>query len=362
MRSAERMEMRAAALLLVASFALLGCPGKVAEPGSDAGLPVLDGGATADAGTADGGVAPDAGEASDSGFLSARYPCDQGIASDPSVVWYEGFEEGSVSAFAARYDQVDDSAGMALSTDHPLASCTSTSLGLTSGGSVNATDFYKQLPDADELYVRWYAKYQAGVPWHHTGMWFGGYNPGSAYPYINAGTQPSGSQLVMFAIEPIWGVGMPDPKLDFYNYWMNMHTCSSCGGSYWGNALVNHSTFTADDDAWMCLEVHVKLNVDVSSASGAVLEVWKNDALVQSYPETAGTGYWVQDHFCPVGADINCNYSPTAAGPLDIQFRDSSSLHLNAFWPQNYITSTSTGTVWFDEMVVATTRIGCEQP
>ena len=250
---------------------------------------------------------------------------------------------------------------MALSSDRPSSSCGASSLALTSGGSVNATDLYKSLPDHDELYVRWYVKYQAGVPWHHTGVWFGGYNPTSAFPYINAGNQPSGSQLVMFAIEPVRGAGSPNPQLDFYDYWMNMHTCSSCAGKYWGNSLVERSSFTADDNTWMCIEVHAKLNTDVASAAGAALEVWKNDVLVQAYPETAGTGYWVQDHFCPVGADVGCNYTPFAPGPLDIQFRDSSSLHLNAFWPQNYITSPNTGTVWYDDMVIATARIGCER-
>src|SRR2546422_2058265 len=30
--------------------------------------------------------------------LADRYPCDQGIASDPAGVWAENFEEGSVAA------------------------------------------------------------------------------------------------------------------------------------------------------------------------------------------------------------------------------------------------------------------------
>jgi len=34
-------------------------------------------------------------------------------------------------------------------------------------------------------------------------------------------------------------------------------------------------------------------------------------------------------------------------------------LKLNAFWPQNYITDPASGTVWFDDMVVATVRVGC---
>src|SRR5436309_4914882 len=109
-----------------------------------------------------------------------------------------------------------------------------------------------------------------------------------------------------------------------------MHTCSGCGGSYWGNALISRTAFTASDNTWACVEVPARLNTDMASDAGAVLEVWKSDSLVQRFPDTAGAGYWVQDHFCPVGADgSQCNYSPTAAGPADLQFRTTTDLKLN---------------------------------
>src|SRR5204862_431369 len=78
------------------------------------------------------------------------------------------------------------------------------------------------------------------------------------------------------AMEPVWGSGAPNPVFDFYNYWMTMHTCSGCGGSYWGNALISRTAFTASDNTWACIEVHAKLNADVGSDAGAVLEVWKD--------------------------------------------------------------------------------------
>jgi hypothetical protein len=158
----------------------------------------------------------------------------------------------------------------------------------------------------------------------------------------------------------VWGVGSPNPRFDFYDYWMTMHTCSGCAGAYWGNALVSRNAFTADDDQWACVEAHAKLNTDLSSGAGAELEVWKNDVLVQQFPEAGASGDWVQDHYCPAGADgAQCNYSPTAPGPLGLQFRSSAALQLNHLWLQNYITDTSAGSVWFDDVVVATTRIGC---
>lgn len=303
------------------------------------------------------------------GHLADRYPCDRGIAADPVVVWAENFEAGSVSAVTARYDDYKNSAGMALVPDKPPRSCGTASMSFTSGGSAgsadDATHLYQKLlqPNGsgyDELYVRWYVKYQAGAPWHHTGVWIGGYSPPTNWPNPQAGTRPMGDDRVSFAIEPVWGSGAPNPRFDFYNYWTKMHTCSSCGGAYWGNALVSRSTFTADDNEWACVEVHAKLNTDMASGTGAALEVWKDDVLIQRFPETGATGYWVQDHYCPAGADgSQCNYSPTAPGPLDVQFRTSAALQLNHFWPQNYITAASAGTVWFDDMVVAKTRVGC---
>src|SRR5437867_1821441 len=302
-------------------------------------------------------------------LLADRYPCDQGIGTDPDVVWHEDFEASSVAAITARYDDSKNPGSMALVADKPSKSCGAASMRLTAGGSTasadDATDLYKKLlrPDGsgyDELYVRWYVKYQAGAPWHHTGVWFGGYNPPSDWPNPQAGIRPLGNDRVSFSVEPVWGNGGPNPVFDFYNYWMQMHTCSGCGGSYWGNALISRTAFTASDNTWACVEVHARLNTDMASDAGAVLEVWKNDSLIQRFPDTAGAGYWVQDHFCPVGADgSQCNYSPTAAGPADLQFRTTTDLKLNAFWPQNYITDPASGNVWFDDMVVATQRIGC---
>jgi hypothetical protein len=292
--------------------------------------------------------------------LAARYPCDQGIASDPAVVWVEDFEGGSVSAVTSRYNDYKNAGGMALVADRPSGSCGAASMRFTAGGSNPATDLYKRFDAGhDELYVRWYVKYQAGAPWHHTGVWFGGYNPPSNWPNPQAGTKPNGDDRVSFSIEPVWGSGAANPVFDFYNYWMKMHTCSSCGGSYWGNALISRNAFTADDNGWACVEVHARLNTDMASDAGAALEVWKDDIPIQRFPETAGIGYWVQDHFCPAGADgAQCNYAPSAQGPSDIQFRSTTDLELNYFWPQNYITDPTAGSVWFDDMVVAKIRIG----
>jgi hypothetical protein len=298
------------------------------------------------------------------GTLVARYPGDAGIEGDPAVVWAEGFEQGSVAAVTARYDNWKNAGGMALVADVPPGSAGLASLRMTAGAAMPATDLYKRLPDRDEIYARWYVKYQAGVQWHHSGVWIGGYAPPSPWPSPHAGTRPNGDDRFSVAVEPVFAVASGAARLDFYNYWMRMHSwmdAPSGGDAYYGNTLVHLSDFTVDAGRWLCLEVHVRLNTSPSSAQGAVLEVWKDDVLVQRFDDNGPRGYWIRDKFCPAGADgAECTNYPAAANTvLDLQFRSTPALRLNAFWPQNYITSGPVGSLQFDNMVLAGERVGC---
>jgi len=375
-RVPRRFILGLATLVLSSSPACAAHDGSVAGaaggPGHDSDAAVDgDAGAAADSDVSgkSGGPTGDGGAAGVG--LSSKYPCDQGLASDPAVVWLEDFEEGSVSAVVSRYDNANHPAGMTLVSDVPPSSCGKASLKLTSGVNANATDLYKRLvPGHDEWFVRWYAKYQAGIQWHHAGVWFGGYDPPLPYPDPQAGLKPNGDDRFSIAVEPVWGVGQPNPRFDYYNYWMQMHSWMQTpqgSTAYYGNSLVHRASFTADDDAWICLEVHVKLDTDVTSSAGAVLEVWKNDALVQHLDAQAPTGCWIKDKFCvqgPNGADgSECTSYPNLCTqpyvPLDMQWRSTTSLQLDYFWPQNYITSGPDGSVEYDDMVVATTRVGC---
>jgi hypothetical protein len=302
--------------------------------------------------------------------IAAKYPGDVGIESDPAVIWAENFEEGSVGAVTARYDDKKNEGGMTLVPDVPPKSSGKASIRWVAGGTgASATDVYKKLPDHDELYARWYARYQKGITWHHTGVWVGGYAPPLSYPNPQAGLKPNGDDRLSVSIEPVFDIGLPSVRLDTYDYWMAMHSWMDQpmgSTAYYGNAVINQKGFTVDEDQWMCLEVHIRLNTDAASAAGGMLEVWKNDVLVQSFGDASPLGYWTKDKFCPMGADgPECtNYPPppgTPMTPLDLQWRSSTSLHLNYFWPQNYITDGPEGAVQYDDMVVATARIGCLQ-
>ncbi len=323
-------------------------------------------GGTSSGGSSSGGGGGTGGSSGSGPGLSAKYPGDVGIDKDPDVVWVENFEEGSVSALLQRYEDKKAS-GIALDADVPAKSGGKASGKLTAnGGGPNAVDFYKKLsPGYDELFVRYYAKYQSGVQWHHTGVWIGGYNPAANWPSPQAGLKPNGDDRFHVSLEPM-GSGAT-PRMDFYNYWMKMHSWMdqpSGSTAYYGNSLVHEPTLTAKEQ-WQCFEIHIKLNPSGASGSGAELGLWVNDQSVIQFTDSAPLGYWVKDKFCPNSATgKECtDYKPSnpTLVPLDLQYRSTTNLKLNAFWPQNYITSGGAGSVWYDDMVIAKSRVGCIQ-
>ena len=301
--------------------------------------------------------------------LATKYPGDVGIGTDASVVWYESFSEGSVTAVVGRYDSYTNSAGMSLVTDHPANSPGAHALDLNAGGSNPATQFYKSFGAGyGELYFRYYAKYVGNGPWHHTGLWIGGYNPALPYPDPRAGQKPTGDDLFSIGLEPI--PTFTNVPMDFYTYWMGMHSWMSAPtgavGDYYGNTLLHDAEFRMQSNKWVCYEIHLKVNPDPSSGAGAVLEVWQNDSLVRRFDDSGPMGYLVLDKFCPVDADgTECTtYRP--ANPilalLDQQWRATGALTINYFWPQNYNTETPNSDLILDDMVVATQRVGCTAP
>jgi hypothetical protein len=298
--------------------------------------------------------------------LSSKYRGDVGIGSDPAVVWYENFQEGSVARVVGRYDSYTNSGGMSLAADAPANTSGAVSMQLTAGGSNRATQFYKSFGAGyDELYFRYYAKYVGNGPWHHTGLWIGGYNPPLPYPYPRAGEKPNGDDWYSIGLEPIPSyTGAP---MDFYTYWRGMQSWMSnptgAVGDYYGDTLLHNAGFRMQSDTWVCYEIHLKLNPDPSTDSGAVLEVWQNDSLVRRFDDTGPLGYWVKDKFCPVDADgTECiDYRP--ANPtlvlLDQQWRTTSALKIDYFWPQNYNDASRSSSLLLGDMVVAKQRIGC---
>lgn len=322
-------------------------------------------GGTSSGGTSSGGTSSGGAGGGSGATLSGQYPGDVGIENDPAVVWVENFESGSVANVLTRYEDSGGQNNMALMNDVPGASSGASSMRLRAGGGLGeATDFYKRFDQKyDELFVRYYAKYQPNAPFHHTGVWIGGYSPSQDYPSPKAGLKPNGDDRISVSFEPMGGGA--NPRMDFYNYWMNMHTGPNY---YWGNTLIHREDLHADSGQWMCVEIQVKLNPNPASSAGGELGLWKNDTEVIHFTDSSPVGYWIWDKFCPQpGATSGdcANYPPDPGDPiepLDLQWRSSTNLQLDYFWPQNYNTDTGTPSdVFYDDMVIATQRVGCIQ-
>jgi hypothetical protein len=300
------------------------------------------------------------------GPLAAKYRGDVGIERDPAVVWREDFEESSVAAFVERYSSHANISGMRLVADRPQNSLGAHALELIAGGSHPATDFYKSFGAGyDELYFRYYAKYVGRGPWHHSGLWIGGYNPPIPFTYPRAGRKPAGNDLFSIGLEPI--PLFTNVPMDLYTYWMGMHSWkpepTGAVGDYYGNTLLHDAAFLVQSDAWICYEIHLKVNPDPSSARDAELEVWQNDSLVRRFDDKAPLGYWIRDKFCPLDAKGSECTAYRPANPigvlLDQRWRSTSALKINYFWPQNYNTDSTNSSLLMDDLVVATQRIGC---
>ncbi|MBW2524504.1 MAG: hypothetical protein JRI23_10025 [Deltaproteobacteria bacterium] len=330
--------------------------------GTGSGVGGTGTGGTGTGGTGTGTAGTGGGAGSSEGF-ACQYPGDVSIDSHGSVVWYEGFEQGSVGAVVARYESTSNEQRMALEADVPAHSPGSASLRMTAGGGTNDTDLYKNFVTGwDELYLRYYVKYQDGVDWHHTGVHVGGYFPDSNWPQGGAGVRPNGDDRFSVAFEPVQNG--TNPRFDFYNYWMGMQ--DSPGGSYWGNTLIHDTRVYATHD-WQCVELHIRMNTDTGSNAGAELGIWLDDVSYVQYDDQGPVGRWLHDKFCrdtPNTSPSCTDYFPLDPPDvvLDLQWRTTTDLKINYFWPQNYITAANTGDVWFDDIVIATERVGCICP
>jgi hypothetical protein len=309
--------------------------------------------------------------------LGAKYPGDIGIGADPAVIWNENFSEGSVSAVSARYSTVVNTGGLTLVADIPAHNAASTkSISMISGGAKDTTYLFRNFPKGyDEIYVRYYAKYVTKGPWHHVGMVFGGYNPSLSYPYPKAGQKPAGSDSFHIYYEPNSG-GQYNNWTDFYNAFMQMHSFAAnpVSGDYFGNQLVNNPALTTYDSNWHSYEVHLKLNTDMSSSTGAILELWIDDQPIIRYDDAGvvvgggsdeAGGFWNKDKFCYLSnpSSICGPYNPGSGYiKLNQQYRTTESLKTNFMWLENYNDYPTNNEVRYSNVVFATQRIGAIVP
>jgi hypothetical protein len=279
--------------------------------------------------------------------LASKYPGDVGIEKDPSVVFVEHFNEGSLSTLFSNWTDIRNGNTMTFAADVPPGSPGTQSLSIPwNAGVTNGGHLYKQLPTpvTDTLYLRYYIKYPTTGIYNHTSVWMGGYNPPTPWPNPQAGVLPVGNDRFSAAAEqnPLTSA------FDHYDYWMGMHQATD--GSYWGNRLLNNPNVTANVGGWTCVEQMVKLNNPVTASNGEHA-IWLNGVQISHLGQGFPNGTWSGGNF---------TQTPNGSPFPGFQWRSDANLGLNWIWLQNDASNaTGTGTALFDHLVAATTYIGC---
>jgi hypothetical protein len=282
--------------------------------------------------------------------IATKYVRDSGIGSDPAVVFSENFES-SLTTFSAGFTGGGPS-GIATSTDHATASGGLQSVRLIPN-SINGT-LYRQLPtDYNTLYMRYYVKYLGNVS-HHAGAYMGGYSPPSSFPQGDAGlkgVRPNGDKLFISSFEQMGqqGTGQPNTRLDTYNNWIDMQGPSCCGGLFFGRNMLVTENVPLNTNTWQCVEMRVKMNTAVAGHEGE-LQLWINDTSIQNFVPGSPVGAYDAGGGWVTGA---------GSGFPGLQWRDVLTYGVNWIKLQNYSDVGTPYDVLFDDLVVATSRIGC---
>ena len=282
--------------------------------------------------------------------IASQYPGDVGLESHPSVIFFEAFEHGDVGALAQIWDSADQ--GTAFDADVPanaVAGSQSLSMSVPSGAGTTGITLYKSLPDQEgSVFVRYYTKYFSGQSYHHAGMWLGGFNPPTPWPQGTAGIRPNGSDFFHNAFEPREENGAL--LFDHYAQWPSMDCWMDPGGCY-GNALLRENEPVVAAEVWTCFELMLTLNTP--GQSDGEYAVWIDDELLQHLEpgspnfQRLGNGVWIPD--------------PSGTPFPGFDWRSTAELAFNWIWLDFYVDAGPSAMLW-DQVVVATERVGCMAP
>ncbi|MFP3910432.1 MAG: hypothetical protein ACLFUT_00015 [Desulfobacteraceae bacterium] len=271
--------------------------------------------------------------------IAANYVADEGIDQDPSVVFREHFEGEALAAVLSRWEYKTQEARMTISSKTP-----SVSGGMQSLFMQGSADMYQRLlPGYDQLYIRFYAKFEAGCQSVGHWVWLGGRHPSLPWPWPEAGTRPEGDDRWTTGVEPMgsrwcW---------DFYTYWPGMR--SAPGGDYWGNTFSGRpSPWPVPRDEWVCVEFMVKMNDPVSAFNGEQA-FWINGEKMAHIGPGFPLGTWIWDGF----------YPDDQGAPFEgFRWRTVEDLNINYVWLEHYVPQDPDCGCWFDDLVIAKKYIG----
>jgi hypothetical protein len=351
-----------------------GSGGRGGGPASAGGSGDTDAGAQTDSG-ADANVPP-------SGTLGERYPGDVGIASDPAVLFHDDFEAGwgrwDAPTADTMYLHLEDDAATAHAGSRYLRS-TVTAQHLAAQMYISSSTRVTFERRVDAVYFRFYARFPELAPNpHHWVRIAAGDEDFSSSGLAN--TVPAGDDGFWFDFD-----ADNDDWFNFYVYWYEMRSgrcndgsaipgCEGDQGStyYYGNVFRPPDQQPFPRDRWFCIEIHARANT-VGSSDGA-LAFWIDDAPVGDYRPGTPEGTWLREQFHSGGCEFSACSEPEPFEGFDFRSSDAvgfKSIFLDAYYERESsadkraelisrgLQLSDAQTILYDDVVVATERIGC---
>lgn len=215
------------------------------------------------------------------------------------------------------------------------------------------------LPGVDDVYVRFWTRFSTSYNYLHHMVFIGASEASNKWSaFGTAGCRPSGTNFFVTQVEPFGENGQhaPPGAWGFYTYSNDMacdpgatcanyndpqQVCNDCAtkGSpctnglecCWGANDIATPPVIATLGTWTCLEARVQANTN--GQSNGVQTLWVDGTQVGQWP--------------------------------GIRFRTDDALKINSIGLWEYVTDDvyasgqTEETLWFDDVVVSTTRIGC---
>jgi len=295
--------------------------------------------------------------------LSARYPGDVGVGSDPRVIFCEGFESGSIEEIGRRWGNISNRDGqvVAFSESVPPGSSGVRSLQMTATlGQNTGGHLYTRFDGVERIFARFYVRFAPDAPYIHHFVHLGGYRPSTPWPQGGAGERPRGDERMTVGIEPHGSYGRyPAPGAwTFYTYWHEMKI--SADGRHWGNGLSPVEPQLVPRDRWQCVEVMMKCNSAPQKADGE-LALWLGGRLAVHFRQGVRRSDW---------SGMGFRLVEEGGTPFEgFRWRKHEDLKINFFWLLHYVTENAArqnrvvdpnavNRVWFDDIVLATAYVG----
>ncbi len=258
--------------------------------------------------------------------LAARYPGDEGLETDPAVLFLEDFETGSPQEIGERWGQIYRPENAGLSDDIHARSPGLKSIHIKDNGHL-----FTHTRGVDTFFARFYVKFHPKTGYIHHFVHIVADRTPTPWPKGGAGETPPGDAKFSTGIEPTgrWGKFPPPGVWNFYTYWHEMET-------KWGS-VYNGIQEPIEPGRWYCVEAMLKAN-STPEAHDGVQAFWVDGKLY---------GYF--DGF---------------------RWRTTDKLKINSFWLLYYNTEqpaqhnndptpeSRVMEVWFDDIVLATEYIG----